>query len=62
MRTNQKGKTIMLYNDTLKKMIIALAKKKNTTTTKYIEIALQNQINQDKHLLTQEDLLQIIDK
>ena len=62
MRTNQKGKTIMLYNDTLKKMIIALAKKKNTTTTKYIEIALQNQINQDKNLLTQEDLLQIIDK
>lgn len=62
MRTNQKGKTIMLYNDTLKKMIIALAKKKNTTTTKYIEIALQNQINKDKNLLTQEDLLQIIDK
>jgi len=52
----------MLYNDTLKKMIIALAKKKNTTTTKYIEIALQNQINKDKNLLTQEDLLQIIDK
>lgn len=62
MRTNQKGKTIMLYNDTLKKMIIALAKKKNTITTKYIEIALQNQINKDKNLLTQEDLLQIIDK
>ena len=55
-----KRKTITLYNDSLKKMIIAISKKKHTTTTKYIEEALKNQINKDKNLLSNEEMFEII--
>lgn len=61
-RKNQKAYTITLYNDTLKKFIIAIAKKKGTTTTHYIEETLQKRINDDKELLEKEDLLQILNK
>lgn len=61
-RKNDKKYSVSLYNDKLKKLIIAISKKKNTTTTKYIEEALQNQVEKDKNLLEKEDLFNIVMK
>ena len=61
-RKNDKKYSVSLYNDQLKKLIIAISKKKNTTTTKYIEEALQVQVEKDKNILSQEDLLNIVMK
>lgn len=61
-RKNDKKYSVSLYNDQLKKLIIAISKKKNTTTTKYIEEALQIQVEKDKNILSQEDLFNIVMK
>ena len=61
-RKNDKKYYVSLYNDQLKKLIIAISKKKNTTTTKYIEEALQVQVEKDKNILSQEDLFNIVMK
>ena len=61
-RKNDKKYSVSLYNDQLKKLIIAIPKKKNTTTTKYIEEALQVQVEKDKNILSQEDLFNIVMK
>ena len=61
-RKNDKKYSVSLYNDQLKKLIIAISKKKNTTTTKYIEEALQVQVEKDKNILSQEDLFNILMK
>lgn len=61
-RKNDKKYSVSLYNDQLKKLIIAISKKKNTTTTKYIEEALQVQVEKDKNILSQEDLFNIVMK
>lgn len=60
--TRNKKSNYVLYNDKLKKMMIAISKKKHTTTTKYLEEALQNQINKDMCLLEKEDLIAILKK
>ena len=61
-RKNDKKYSVSLYNEQLKKLIIAISKKKNTTTTKYIEEALQIQVEKDKNILSQEDLFNIVMK
>lgn len=61
-RKNDKKYSVSLYNDQLKKLIIAISKKKNTTTTKYIEEALQIQVEKDKNILSQQDLFNIVMK
>lgn len=61
-RKNDKKYSVSLYNDQLKKLIIAISKKKNTTTTKYIEEALQIQVEKGKNILSQEDLFNIVMK
>lgn len=61
-RKNKKKYSISLYNDKIKKLVIAISKKKNTTTTKYIEEALQNQVEKDKNLLEKEELFKIMMK
>jgi hypothetical protein len=61
-RKNDKRYSISLYNDTLKQLIIAISKKKKTTTTKYIEEALQIQVEKDKNILEKEELFKIMMK
>ncbi|HPJ87466.1 MAG TPA: hypothetical protein PLU55_05080 [Candidatus Pacearchaeota archaeon] len=61
-RKNDSKYSISLYNDKLKQLIIAISKKKNTTTTKYIEEALQIQVEKDKNLLEKEELFRIVMK
>lgn len=61
-RKNDSKYSISLYNDKLKQLIIAISKKKNTTTTKYIEEALQIQVEKDKNLLEKEELFKIVMK
>ena len=53
---------IALYNDKLKQLIVAISKKKGTTTTKYIEEALSKQVEEDKNLLAKEDYFKIVMK
>ncbi len=62
MKTTNKKYSIALYNDRLKQLIIAIAKKKKTTTTKYIEEALQIQVEKDKNLLEKEEYFKIMMK
>ncbi len=61
-RKNEKKYSISLYNDRLKQLIVAISKKKGTTTTKYIEEALQIQVEKDKNLLEKEDFFKIVMK
>ena len=61
-RKNDSKYSISLYNDKLIQLIIAISKKKNTTTTKYIEEALQIQVEKDKNLLEKEELFRIVMK
>lgn len=61
-RKNDKKYNISLYNDRLKQLIVAISKKKGTTTTKYIEEALQIQVEKDKNLLEKEDFFKIVMK
>ena len=49
-----------MYNDNLKDAIIMIGKKKNTTTTKYIEDTLKEKVATDKQLLTNEELLSML--
>ena len=51
MQRLKKKYSINIYNEYLKKAIVMIAKKKNTTTTKYIE---------DKKILTNEEILSIL--
>ena len=60
--TKKKKYSIALYNDKLQNLIIAISKKKKTTTTKYIEEALEKQVEKDKSLLSQEELFKIMMK
>ena len=60
MQKSKKKYSINIYNDNLKTAIIMIAKKKNTTTTKYIEDTLKEQVAKDKQLLTNEELLSML--
>lgn len=62
LRRNEKKYSISLYNDKLKQLIVAISKKKGTTTTKYIEEALQIQVEKDKNLLEKEEYFKIMMK
>ena len=62
MTIKKKKYSIALYNDKLQNLIIAISKKKKTTTTKYIEEALEKQVEKDKSLLSQEELFKIMMK
>ena len=60
MQKSKKKYSINIYNDNLKNAIIMIAKKKNTTTTKYIEDTLKEKVATDKQLLTNEELLSVL--
>ena len=62
MKTIKKSYDMKLYDERLAKLIIAIAKKKRTTTTKYIEEALSKQVEQDTSLLDKEELIKLFMK
>lgn len=62
MTTKKKKYSIALYNNKLQNLIIAISKKKGTTTTKYIEETLSKQVEKDKSLLDKEELFKIMMK
>lgn len=62
MKTIKKSYDMKLYDGRLAKLIIAIAKKKRTTTTKYIEEALSKQVEQDTSLLDKEELIKLFMK
>ena len=60
MQRLKKKYSINIYNEYLKKAITMIAKKKNTTTTKYIEDALKEKVATDKKILTSEEILSML--
>ena len=62
MKTIKKSYDMKLYDERIAKLIIAIAKKKRTTTTKYIEEALSKQVEKDTSLLDKEELIKLFMK
>ena len=58
-RKNDSKYSISLYNDKLKQLIIAISKKKNTTTTKYIEEALQFKLKRTRTYLKKKNFSEL---